>query len=59
MQVEGDGLGEWTSVVRFPTIEAAHSFWNDADYQRVASLRRSGSTSQVFLIDGLPLQPSQ
>ena len=50
--VEGPDIGEWTSVVRFPSIEAARAFWNDPDYQRVAPLRRSGSHSHVVLIDG-------
>jgi uncharacterized protein (DUF1330 family) len=53
-QVEGEPLGEWTSLVRFPSLEAAQAFWNDPEYQRVAPLRRSGSESQVVLIDGVP-----
>jgi uncharacterized protein (DUF1330 family) len=56
--VEGDDLGEWTSVVRFPTIEAARAFWNDPEYQRVAPIRRSGSRSHVVLIDGAEIGAS-
>ena len=52
--VEGAEIGEWTSVVRFPTMEAARAFWNDPDYQRVAPIHRSGSESHVVLIDGVP-----
>jgi len=40
-----------TSVVEFPTIEAARAFWNHPEYQRVVSIRRAGSDCQVVLID--------
>ena len=50
-QVEGDDLGTVTSVIEFPSIDAARSFWNDAEYQRVVPIRRAGSDSYVVLID--------
>jgi uncharacterized protein (DUF1330 family) len=50
-QVGRDELGTITSVIQFPSIEAAQSFWNDPEYQRVAPIRRAGSDSHVVLID--------
>ena len=51
-QVEGDELGPVTSILQFPTLEAAQSFWNDPEYQRVAPIRREGSATQVIIIEG-------
>jgi len=51
-QVEGDDLGEVTSILRFPTIEHAWAFWNDPEYQRVVPLRQAGSDTTVVIIDG-------
>jgi uncharacterized protein (DUF1330 family) len=47
-QVEGDEAGTVTSIIEFPTIEAARAYWNEPEYQRVAELRRAGSDCQVF-----------
>ena len=49
--VEGSDVGTVTSVVQFPSIEAARAFWNHPDYQRVAAIRRAGSECQVVLLD--------
>ena len=51
-QVEGDELGPVTSILQFPSLEAAQAFWNDPEYQRVAPLRRAGLESQVLIIEG-------
>ena len=51
-QVEGTALGPVTSILQFPTLDAAQAFWNDPEYQRVAPIRRSGSDSQVVIIEG-------
>ena len=51
-QVEGDELGPVTSILQFPSLEAAQAFWHDPEYQRVVPLRRAGSESQVLIIEG-------
>jgi uncharacterized protein (DUF1330 family) len=41
-----------TSILQFPSLDAAEAFWNDPEYQRVAPIRRSGSDSHVIIIEG-------
>ncbi len=53
-QVEGEPLAEpRIAIFEFPNMEAARSFWNDPEYQRVAPIRRPLGQFQILLAEGL------
>ncbi|MDF0601044.1 DUF1330 domain-containing protein [Psychromarinibacter sp. C21-152] len=53
-RMEGSApLPDAAFVIEFPNRDHALSFWNSAEFQSLAVLRRSGSTLESILVDGL------
>ena len=52
--LEGDSKTPTVSVlVEFPSVEAAQAFYEDPDYAPHLKARLGGSTSDLWLLDGL------
>ena len=51
-----EGEPEHRSIVlaRFPSLEAAHAFWNSSEYTAAKQLRAGKGTFYVTVLDGLP-----
>ena len=49
--------GEWPQrrrvLIEFPTLEAAHGWWNSPDYQKPKALRRANSNGRLLLLEGV------
>ncbi|MGB8622105.1 MAG: DUF1330 domain-containing protein [Paracoccaceae bacterium] len=53
-RMEGDNpLPDAAFIIEFPDRDHALSFWNSDEFQSLAVLRRSGSTLDSILVDGL------
>jgi uncharacterized protein (DUF1330 family) len=50
--IEGDWLPTRLVVVEFPSKEHAQAFIEDAEYQKVADIRRASARSQFILVEG-------
>jgi uncharacterized protein (DUF1330 family) len=48
--VEGKVGGNWTVVIRFPSLAAAQEFYNSAEYQPLKSLRVNELTNSTSLL---------
>lgn len=54
-KLEGDErLPDAAFILEFPDREHAKKFWDSDEFQKLAVLRRSGSTLDAFLVDKLP-----
>lgn len=52
-RMEGEAaLPDAAFVIRFPDRAHAEAFWSCDDFQRLAKLRRSGSSLNAILVDG-------
>ncbi|UMA64370.1 DUF1330 domain-containing protein [Roseivivax marinus] len=52
--LEGDDpLPDAAFIIEFPDREHALSFWNSDEFQTLAVLRRSGSSLNSIVVDGL------
>lgn len=49
--VEGESLSRHV-VVEFPDYETAMAFYNSADYQKAAEIRRATADSQLIVVEG-------
>jgi len=50
--IEGDFSGNWAAILKFTSLEAAHEWYNSADYEPFKNLRLNeltDFTSLVFL----------
>jgi len=50
--IEGDFSGNWAAILKFTSLEAAHEWYNSADYEPFKNLRLdelTDFTSLVFL----------
>jgi len=50
--IEGDFSGNWAAILKFTSVEAAHEWYNSADYEPFKNLRLdelTDFTSLVFL----------
>ena len=50
--IEGDFSGNWAAILKFTSLEAAHEWYNSADYEPLKNLRLNeltDFTSLVFL----------
>ncbi|MEI7479392.1 MAG: DUF1330 domain-containing protein [Actinomycetes bacterium] len=50
--IEGDFSGNWVAILKFTSLEAAHKWYNSADYEPFKNLRLdelTDFTSLVFL----------
>ncbi|WP_375174545.1 DUF1330 domain-containing protein [Pseudooceanicola sp.] len=53
-RMEGaDALPDAAFIIEFPDRDHARAFWSSDDFQRLATLRRSGSTLDAMLVDKL------
>jgi uncharacterized protein (DUF1330 family) len=52
---EGDWQPERLVVVEFPSLEHAHAFLQDPDYQSVAAIRHAATTSNLIVVDGFDI----
>ncbi|MBL6750262.1 MAG: DUF1330 domain-containing protein [Nevskia sp.] len=52
--VEGSAGGNWTVVIRFPSLAAADAFYNSAEYQPLKSLRVNALTNSgsILIVGG-------
>src|SRR5258707_3622919 len=53
--LEGDGPAACCiAILQFPSTEAAKDWFNSADNQNAAKIRRSGATFRILSVEGLP-----
>lgn len=50
---EGEPAGDRTVVIRFPSFEAAKSWYHSQDYAEAKKLRMSASTSVQTIVEGI------
>lgn len=54
-RLEGSAqLPDAAFIIAFPDRAHAKTFWDSDDFQKLAKLRRSGSTLDAILVDKLP-----
>ena len=53
MMEGSDPLPDAAFILEFPDRAHAQRFWNSDEFQRLAILRRSGSTLNAILVDKL------
>jgi uncharacterized protein (DUF1330 family) len=51
--LEGDWALPRTVIMRFPTVTAARSWYNDPEYQHLAKIRHRTADANLALIEGL------
>jgi uncharacterized protein (DUF1330 family) len=49
-----EALPDAAFIIAFPDRAHAKAFWASAEFQTLAVLRRSGSTLNAILVDGVP-----
>jgi uncharacterized protein (DUF1330 family) len=53
--LEGDGSTPCCmAIIQFPSVEAARNWFNSAENQDAAKIRRSGATFRIVSVEGLP-----
>ncbi|MCT4579228.1 DUF1330 domain-containing protein [Donghicola sp.] len=53
-RMEGEApLPDAAFIIEFPDRKHAEAFWNSAAFQELAILRRTGSTLNAMLVDGV------
>lgn len=50
--LEGEPEAGRVVVMEFPSVRAAHDFYNSDEYQRAAKIRQEASTGQFIIVDG-------
>ncbi|PUB10249.1 DUF1330 domain-containing protein [Yoonia sediminilitoris] len=51
--LEGTWAMPRTVLMRFPTAEAARSWYNDPDYQKLAEIRRRNADTNLVIVHGI------
>ncbi|MFZ4816811.1 MAG: DUF1330 domain-containing protein [Phototrophicaceae bacterium] len=53
--IEGNWDGNWAAILRFPTLEQAHAWYNSAEYQPLRDLRINELTEdgRILLLEGM------
>lgn len=51
--IEGSWALPRTVIMKFPSLEAAHRWHDDPDYQAIAAHRRASAQANLVLIEGL------
>jgi uncharacterized protein (DUF1330 family) len=51
--LEGDWKPERLVILEFPSLHAAHDWWNSEDYQQALPIRQAAATSQIVVTEGL------
>ena len=49
--VEGDWPSDRVVVLEFPTLDAAHAWYADPDYQALIPLRHAATVSQILIAE--------
>lgn len=52
--VEGDFPFRGITILEFPTVEAAQSFWNSPEYGECKAIRDRCSSGRAAIIEGTP-----
>ena len=52
--LEGDYGATWTAIVRFPSMEALDTWYNSAEYQAIAPVRRDLSRPETSVLVAAP-----
>lgn len=52
--LEGDYGATWTAIVRFPSMEALDTWYNSAEYQAIALVRRDLSRPETSVLVAAP-----
>lgn len=53
-KLEGDASSPGALVIlEFPDMDAARAWYNDPDYAPMITLRQSGSTGDIFAVEGV------
>ncbi len=51
--VEGTPPGPRSVILRFPSVEAAHAWYNSPDYQKIIPIRQGASTGALTIVEGV------
>ena len=51
--VEGSWATPATVLMSFPSLEAAHAWHNDPDYQELAKIRHATAETNLVIVEGL------
>ena len=51
--LEGDWHPGRVVVIEFPNLDAALEWFNSADYQELAAIRREASTARILVAEGI------
>ena len=51
--LEGDWHPGRVVVIEFPSLDAALEWFNSADYQELAAIRREASTARILVAEGI------
>jgi uncharacterized protein (DUF1330 family) len=57
--LEGEWHGNRTTILEFPTVEAAQHWYDCAEYQSVIGIRHEAADSNGVIIAGFELPPEQ
>jgi uncharacterized protein (DUF1330 family) len=57
--VEGEWHGNRTTILEFPTVEAAQRWYDGAEYQSVVGIRHEAAPSNGVIIAGFELPSAQ
>ena len=50
--IEGDHDGRRLVVLKFPSVEAAKSWWNSPEYREIVKLREGNATMDAVVVEG-------
>jgi uncharacterized protein (DUF1330 family) len=50
--IEGDWLPERLVIIEFPSIDAAHGWYDSPEYQAILGIRHDAATARLILADG-------
>lgn len=51
--VEGPAEDRRCVIIRFPSVEAAHAFWNSPEYTRAKQERVGAATMHAMIVEGV------
>jgi uncharacterized protein (DUF1330 family) len=51
--VEGPAENRRCVVIKFPSVEAAHAFWNSPEYTRAKQEREGAAKMHAMVVDGV------
>jgi uncharacterized protein (DUF1330 family) len=52
--IEGDWLPRRLVIIEFPSIDAAHRWYESPEYQAILGIRHEAATARLILADGVP-----